>query len=397
MMQLSRTHILRFLFIFALCLFPFGNLFRFQLSPTVSLLPLDCAVFLIALISFPEIYRNFKKSRLLQGIFAFCGIGLLCLLLSSTWLHPVSLVVSALYGVRFLAYGMLMWVCSQLKKEDKEKLTLGLLYSGCVMAAAGIVQYLIFPDLRGLFALGWDEHYFRLFGTLLDPNFSGAVFVVTLLIALNRYHIKKSPLWIAIVPLVATFLTYSRSSFLMLIASVCVYYAMKGLYKYALLGIVVVVFGVFLLPKNIRSEGVDLFRTASINSRLTEYTQAVEVFKHNLIVGVGFNAYRYAQLKYGFVEESVNIPDHAGAGVPNSFLFLLATTGIVGTVFFIAGMGFLLKMAFMQKNFLVVSCIIGLCIHALFENTLFYPFLMFQYMVLIGTQVEHHSSSGFML
>lgn len=391
MMQPSRTHILRFFFVFALCLFPFGNLFRFQLSPSVSLLPLDCAVFLIALISLSEIYRNLRTSRLLQGIFAFYGIGLLGLLLSSTWLHPVSLGVSALYGVRLLAYGMLIWVCSLLKKADKEKLTLGLLYSGCAMAVAGIFQYFVFPDLRGLFSLGWDEHYFRLFGTLFDPNYSGAVFVVTLLIALDRYHTKKSSFWLVVLPLVATFLTYSRSSFLMLITSVCVYYLMKGLYKYALLGIVVVVFGIFLIPKNIRSEGVDLLRTASINSRVIEYTQALEVIKHSPIVGVGFNAYRYAQLKNGFVEDSVNIPDHAGAGVPNSFLFLLATTGIVGTVLFIAGMGTLTRLAVKQKNFLIVSCVIGLSVHALFENTLFYPFLMFQYMVLIGIQLDHQT------
>jgi len=384
-MQLSRSKLIRFLFLFSLCLFPFGNIFRFQISPTISLLPLDCTVFLIAFFSLPEIGKNFKKSWFLQGIVAFYGFGLIGLCISFRLMSPQTVVISALYGFRFIAYGALLWLCSKLKNDEKELLNKGLFYAGLVMALAGIFQYVFYPDLRGLFFLGWDEHLFRLFGTLFDPNYSGAVFVITLLLALDRYHAKKSPLWIALVPLVAIFLTYSRSSFLMLIGAMSVYYVMRGLYRYALIGIIVIVLGIAVIPKNARSEGVHLLRTASVDSRLIEYSQALEIFKEHPGVGVGFNAYRYAQLDRGFVWQQTAVQDHAGAGVPNSFLFLLVTTGIAGTTFFIAGIGSFLRMALRQKNALIVSCVVGLCVHALFENTLFYPFLMFQYMILLGT------------
>lgn len=385
MMQLSKTTFIRFFFILSVCLFPFGNIFRFQISPTISLLPLDCAIFLMVLVSFPECMRNLKTSRLLKGIVAFYGIGLSGLLLNIQTMHPLSLAISALYGFRFLVYCALLWLCTQLRKHEKEIFQKGLLFSGVIMAVFGIFQYLFFPDLRGLYFLGWDEHLFRLFGTLFDPNYSGAVFVITLLLALDRYHAKKSPLWIPLVPLVAIFLTYSRSSFLMLIVAMSAFYVMKGLYRYALIGIVVIVLGIAVIPKNARSEGVDLLRTASVDSRLIEYSQALEIFKRNPFVGVGFNAYRYAQLDRGFVGKQNAVQDHAGAGVPNSFLFLLATTGIAGTTFFIAGIGYFLQKAIRQKNALIVSCVVGLCVHALFENTLFYPFMMFQYMILLGT------------
>lgn len=385
MLQLSRTRLILFIFLFSVCVFPFGNLFRFQISPTFSLLPLDVFVCSISLLSLPDIIKNLTKSSLLKGIFAFYVIGCVGLLISAPWLRPASFTIAALYGVRFLAYGLLLWIVGQLKNDKKENLKDGLLYSGFAMAIAGILQYAFMPDLRGLFFLGWDEHLFRLFGTLLDPNYSGAVFVVTLLLALDRYFTKKSSLLFAMVPLIATFLTYSRSSFLMLTIAASVFYMMRGMYKYAVLGIVVIVLGIILIPKNIRSEGVDLFRTASIDSRLTEYAQATEVFKEHPLFGVGFNAYRYAQLEHNFAEKETIIQDHAGAGVPNSFLFLLATTGIVGTVIFMRGIWYFLYRAMRQRNALIASLMLGLCIHSLFENTLFYPFILFQYMIVLGT------------
>lgn len=393
MIHVSHNRIVTFMLVLALCIFPFGNLLRFQIAPTVSIVLLDCIVALIVCFSFPTLWE--MKNELTQNtsfriLLTVYGVGFTGLLVNTTWLNPQSFFVSFLYGLRFGIYAALLMVSMYLDRSQKKFVFNGLLISGCVMAAAGIVQYFFFPDLRGFFSLGWDEHLYRLFGTLFDPNFSGAIFVITSLLGVERYWGEKKHVFLSVIsfalPSVALLLTYSRSSYLMAVMAVFAYFTMKRAYNYAALSILIIILGVVLLPKNLRSEGVDLLRTASIEARAHEYSQAVDIFAHHPVVGVGFNAYRYAQLKNGDIAGLTDQPDHAGAGVPNSFLFMLATTGFVGTILFLSFLMTQLRLALRNQNALVVACICALCVHALFENTLFYPFIMFQYMMLFGMQ-----------
>src|SRR3989338_6680935 len=39
----------------------------------------------------------------------------------------------------------------------------------------GLGQYIFLPDTRFLLSYGWDEHYWRLIGTVLDPNYMGVM------------------------------------------------------------------------------------------------------------------------------------------------------------------------------------------------------------------------------
>ncbi|HSX08851.1 MAG TPA: O-antigen ligase family protein, partial [Candidatus Saccharimonadales bacterium] len=139
------------------------------------------------------------------------------------------------------------------------------------------------------------------------------------------------------------------------------------------------------------SEGTNLFRTTSSNARVATSQDALIIFQKNPILGVGFNAYRYARLTHPLTclpagrssskgGETLTV-DHGGAGTDNSFLFVLATTGIVG---FVAYLYLLWSMVKVGKTNLgenpysavLIASLIALCVDSFFINSLFYPFIL---------------------
>jgi hypothetical protein len=92
---------------------------------------------------------------------------------------------------------------------------------------------------------------------------------------------------------------------------------------------------------------------------------------------VGFNAYRYAQRDYGFLEEERWQLSHAGAGADSSLLFVLATTGILGLGAYLKIWLKVLEKSGSKKNRLLVLTVLGVLLsHSLFLNSLFYPWIM---------------------
>jgi len=137
-------------------------------------------------------------------------------------------------------------------------------------------------------------------------------------------------------------------------------------------------------------ENTNLLRTASSEARLETSRNALKIIQDHPILGVGFNAYRYAQIKYNFRNAHPLFMSHADSGVDNSFLFVLATTGIIGFIAYISLWFFILKMAVVRKKHelsiagvLVIASIVGLSVNALFINSLFYAPLMLWMWLLI--------------
>ena len=84
------------------------------------------------------------------------------------------------------------------------------------------------------------------------------------------------------------------------------------------------------MPKNFKSEGVDLLRTASIKSRAESYINAFKIYRLSPFFGTGFDSYRYAQQKQGMLDQRNWQTTHSASGVPNSFIFIFVTTGVFG-------------------------------------------------------------------
>ncbi len=134
-------------------------------------------------------------------------------------------------------------------------------------------------------------------------------------------------------------------------------------------------------------ENINPFRIASSLARVETGQNAISIISQNSILGVGFNAYRYAQYQYGFREPVTDYPNHADSGTDSSLLFVFATTGVLGGLsycYLLYRMVLLGKRKETQYSKVLVVSIVGLLVSSLFINSLFYPLLMYWIWVLAG-------------
>lgn len=189
----------------------------------------------------------------------------------------------------------------------------------------------------------------------------------------------------------AVILSFSRGAYIDLGVSALVYLFLKG-YKKIAIGIPVVIIGLslcvaFFLPYG---EEKHLLRTTSTQARLVSAENALSIFVHNPFIGVGFDAYRYAQHRYHLLNGFNWEDTHSGAGTNNSYVFVLATTGIVGGIvygwFWLSMLKRSLYLLKDKKPYAIFffSSWIALLVSGIFENTLFYPSLMVWLFVLLG-------------
>ncbi len=390
--------ILKKLFILFLIMFSLGELTRIQLASSVAITFTDISVFV--LVSSWFIWKlktkRYKKPKLFIPIIGFFTISLVSLLVNFFRLTPNEFFVSLLYPLRWFLYSGIYFVVADFDKEFKERVKYYLLIPIVILAAGGFIQYFLYPSLRNLYYLGWDEHLFRLFSSFLDPNFAGVVFAVGFILLLGigfdlfKKRLNPRFLLIAILTLfdlAAVYLTYSRSALLALLAGVGVFLYFKLPKKVVFLALVLLVSVIFILPYSFKGEGTNFLRIASTGSRIESIDIALKVFSNNPVIGVGFNAYRYYQKSNGYLTGKNWELTHSGAGTDNSFLFVLVTEGVIGFFFFI----FLLyKMFLLGKPFnnnskiVFLSSLVAIIVSSLFINSLFYIFLMAWIWVLAG-------------
>lgn len=168
------------------------------------------------------------------------------------------------------------------------------------------------------------------------------------------------------------------------------------------------IFGIILISvifisissRSFNIENVNLFRIASTEARIDSARIAMQIIKDNSIFGIGFNTYRYAQIKYGFRNPGDSRLSHADAGTDNSFLFILATTGIVGLIFYLNLLWKILKMSYLNyeqyKNqdvqkyiaIAIIASVGGIMIDSLFINSLFYSGMLAWLWILLGVTAK---------
>jgi len=386
-----------FLLIFS---FPFGVLSRFSITPSVHIYLHDVFVVLIICLFFKEIARYFLKSKrnllvVLIGLFAVSLFGII------THTHSLQEFISSfLYMVRLAAYVIIAIPLFVASGAILNKLKISLLTSGFLFVTFGYIQYIFYPNLRNLYYLGWDEHLSRMFTTLLDPNFSGIYIFLILLLYLSfmLQNFKRSGLFKkifyfcgGIFLMVAFLLTYSRGAYITLFVALPVYlYLVKrGIMR--IVFFVVLLLVILLLNQSSGGEGVNLLRTASIFARFEANTQGLLIFLQNPILGVGYNTLRFIQVEYGFVNGDNAFISNAAAGFPNSYVVILATTGILG---FSISILILYKIwrwirdkTKKQKStfsYCVLASFIAVLVSSLFENTLFYGVIVLWMVLEIG-------------
>jgi O-antigen ligase len=403
--------ILKLLVICSLLLFPFGELLRIDLKNHVTLKPLDIVVgitavwwIIINIHNYKSTVKIFKKNYFLFPLVSFISVGFISLLINLTWLTSSQFFVSLLYLLRFISYALLVPIVSQFDKTFKKKIMYLLFFDGVLLLLFGFIQYFFYNSLKNLYYLGWDEHMHRVFSTFLDPNFAGAFFVLFFLFlagAVYKHITKKEKKQaiiigsILVVTLLAIFLTFSRSALLMLIVGAITFFFLIKRKKLVLFVLgALLLFGVIISPY-FGDENMNLFRMNSTQARISNNLIAVEIIQQQPLLGVGFNAYRYAKQASGVAYDWTHLSSHADAGVDNSWLFVLATTGVVGFTLYLWVWGRILKRAFVANRktiqigaVVVIASSFAMFTNALFINSLFFAPLMLWMWSLIGLQDE---------
>lgn len=344
---------------------------------------LDICASVIAGMTLVKLVRARSKKRvggIWQWVLIFSGIGLMEAAFRGIIAHQFISIAEALYIFRWAVYALFYAYVLLDSKRGQIDWRAILYISGVTLALFGIFQWLWYPDLRNLLYLGWDPHYKRVFSSLFDPNFAGAIFVLTFIAGMwawTTYTSKRAVILPAqLITGVALLGTYSRSSYIAFIVGIIVWCVYRKAYV-ALFSIVVIfIAALFLLPGGM--EGQNLFRTTSSLARLGSVRSAVRQFSHSPVIGTGF--------VNGYTQQSV--PKRAGS-IDTSMLFVLASTGVIGMIGYLALSFRILhvaKMGLKMKSStpLLISSLAALFVHSMFINSLFYPWTVAWIWVLIG-------------
>jgi O-antigen ligase len=385
--------LLKYIFIVFILLFPIAEIGRVQLLNGIAISVND--VLLLAVIIVWQLTHFIKKQsfsigKLSKPILIFSGIGLISLFLNLPNLGINNAFASSLYLMRWVAYALIYVIVNEFEPKFKQKIAYALLISGSIVVALGYLQFFFYPSLRNLYYLGWDEHLYRMFSSFLDPNFAGVFFVIFFIFVLSfvfnflkqKSYIKTLfTLAISLATLIAIYLTYSRSALLMLAISVITYLIVKGQKKLIAVALLAIVLIIFILPKSFTTEGTNFLRAVSSEARVKTAQESLVIIQKSPIYGVGFNAYRFAANKLGIVTGQEWQTSHGGAGTDNSFLFVLATTGIIGLIIYLNLLHriIILGLNNLRKNkyaIVLISSLAGLLISSLFINSLFYVFIL---------------------
>lgn len=400
----------KLLFYALVATFPLGVLTGISIFPAVNIYLGDIIIVLILLFFRRDILTFLKKRNSFMMFYClFALIGIIGVIGNVRGVFEIASSLS--YLARLTAYLLIIIPLMNFDKRVLSNLKKEMIVAGFIFVFLGYVQYLYYPALRNLYYLGWDEHLYRLFSTLLDPNFTGAFIVLIILLYSSffferfqgskiKYRISYALGYLFLFP--SLFLTYSRSSYVMAICSLVLFLIFIKQKKLVLILGAILVLGIFLLPGGLGGEGVKLFRTASILARTAQYENSLKIISKNPIIGVGFNSLRFVSGQYGFISPKDLLTSHAGAGVPNSYLFVLVTTGISGFILFLTFMFLTIKRIWaVQKNkgntvyaVCVLVSILGILLGSLFDNFLFYPQVMLWIILLAGILFKNSNPVG---
>ncbi len=371
---------INFLVLLLLPLVLLGQLLRFEPIGGMSIFPHDVVIGLILLL---VLFEKVQRGQLVPFL----------RFTKSTWLFFIvwTLLASCMQilffeeSVYLLLYFLrtgfylcfLGWFFYYLRKSNFKTIAFYSL-SGVLFSIITLGMYMVFPDLRALKSLGWDDHYYRAVGTLLDPNFTGIIIVVALLNCISLFGIKSPKLKIApyiILSLlsVSLGLTFSRASWLtylfclgLILIPVLIRLRfqllqakMVGLILFSL---VLLFITVTAAPKP-GGAGVDLSRSASIVARQQHDQSLLDTDLVRLIIGGGLSAAPNSELTY-----HARLPNNLGMTV-------FAFSGVPGLITFLWGLFRSFKI--LLKSYpLMLTPLIAVLFFAQFNAALTEPFVL---------------------
>lgn len=377
---------MRLLFVLLFVSLLAGQLGGLTLKPGIVVYPHDLvSVLLILGIWWRARQNGVTKPRLMVPLCLFAAAVVLSLVANISRYSWPQIVEASLYFLRWMLYAG-VYVAAVQEKVLAAFLKRGLFIVGSAISLLGLMQLVLYPNLRNLWYLGWDPHYYRLFSTFLDPNFAGLFIILAILVGLvDRRLFPSRLLWATqVLNICALYFTYSRSSYLAFAGSVVAWIVMKKEWR-LLLGILL--FGVVLLLPTPGGDTLKLTRMDSSVARVENWQASLMRFSEAPVFGHGFNTLRFRPI-FSAAPLSPGVVSRSAGGVDSSILFLLITTGIAGVS---AYAWLLYAMCRLSRSIGVMLA--AILIHSLFVNSLVYPWILLFMWVYAGAS-ERASISG---
>ena len=361
-----------------LAIFPLGQLLRLQFllfGHAVRFQPIDIVAGLFLIL---WLFEKFERPKVYKQLSRFVAVLLFSAIFSVTYFDIRSVISGILYLIRIVSYFSFFLVLHDYFKNhsgQKELILKSLLSVGVLIAILGWLQYIFVPYFGSFRVWGWDDHLYRLIGSFLDPAFTGLLLVLAFFISLILYFNSRKNIFMSISLglIISVMFTYSRASYLALVAGFFTWSVLVGKLRYFLLILLSLVFLIFLLPRP-GGAGTHLERTFSISDRFKNYSQTIEVAKYSPVFGVGYNNLCVAR------KTLLNYPDiysHSCSGSDSSLLLILATTGVIGIfVFFNLAIRLIRNSERGIFGLLFLVSLTAVFIHSFFVNSMFYPWVM---------------------
>lgn len=286
---------------------------------------------------------------------------------------PHLFTIGAAYLIRLSFYFVFAAAIGEFLKQkylSRKDLTTATMVWLTFFAVLGIFQFLLQPDTRIFFYLGWDDHLSRAFATLFDPGYFGLLMVSGVLFVLWQ-AIKVKRYWHQILLalfLIATALSYSRASYVALcIGVLTLSFLAKS--KRVLLVIPLLIVALVLLPKDGGGVGQNLLRTQTVAMRKeVAQTQTRETSSSQIIWGRGWS---YQKAQNGAANSSLERQN--SAGVDNIFLLVVLSSGLIGLSIFLLA---LIQLWKNSQNIFWKAFFLGALGHSFFSLGIIYPWVM---------------------
>lgn len=296
-------------------------------TPLGSLKPIDVSVLAWTLISLPRIYTLVQKHKISSALF----------LISFAWLTVTTYLFSSnellgfAYIGRWFVTLLAAWSLSDWVTEQGVKAHRWMDLGAIAWIAIGIGQYLLFPDARVLFWIGWDDHLFRAFGSVLDPLFYGLATSALAWRGFRRWQDGESTgQWLLIIALIGVTLSFSRLAVLATLGWLFLEsFGWKKIKQAMLVGCVLLGL-VLLAPKDGGGEGQKLLRTQSLVARGEAVQSDVSQDRSDLSLVIGEGWYTRPVNLDARIPSNAQIADTLAlqiwlsGGVMAVILFLLA-------------------------------------------------------------------------
>lgn len=340
---------------------------------------------------------NFGKNFINLASLGFILVAVISLIFSPIQLTNSERLIAASYIIRLGAFFSLLWFPNKLLSNLAiEKI---LIFSGIIIATLGLLQLAAFPDLQFLAFNNFDPHYLRTVSSLLDPNFTGAFLSLTAIILWPKLFAKKilpADLLIFGLIYITLLTTFSRGGYLAFGTGLLTVSILQKSPKQVILSVILT--GILLFSfkeyNSIVAVPRKIDRGQSAAARLDTWQQGFDIFQKYPVLGVGFNAYRYALRDLKLADEQF-LSKRGASTNDSSLLYVASTTGVIGLGFYLAFLLGIFKLGWRLKishtrGVILIGGLAALLAQSFFANTLFYPFLLI-WLILISNSLFNKS------